>query len=699
MAAHTQFVVQFLEMFFLAHGFCLFVNIFVFPESSRDVVFAEIKRYLSFVRSVLSAESFYVESLAKSPILGFDNGAVSSTGRSMEREHNSEFKTLKSEISSLSELHSRLSANITLAKKDVGWSTISGDDLDELLRLFRRLILPLRGMTVLMSIFRRLCERRGWAIFEDTVQTAGSLCSEKLSPEDDNFDKEEYREIFVDLSESVNDINAILGSALRHVSHSLGLEKHSILGPIWKLHRTRKKADLDDAEAQPGGTKFGHHFEAQIRDFHARRGFNLVKWLQRKGFVIDNTTDDIIKAIHNLPIKRQNLAERNREQYFVILYMQNLFHGLSDAVLDLVKFSDRKSPIKPDAKKHLVFPSQKRLTKFVKNFLSDDDNQNDPAESSRLTTLPTGSSYRPAVSTAHQSRRHTIGSYLATASTVLAGHQSFFGFRVACAVLSVVIVALLKDTQKWFFNQRCLWAAVFIPFSMAPSSGETISLFMFRMIGTALAVGVAIINWYIVNGNPAGVIVFYFGFTFVEVRSNLTSHTLFLTSQNYFVIRYPQYMGVWKSSLITRAIITGYSLQSQFTHVPQPPATTNQHYPVYLIGPYRYACTAVGVFSAFIWTIFPTVVSARSLLRQKLADAFFILALYYSCMHSTVGLWAANSQGGTSAPYKPFSPQCTPKSVLSHHLKHSFLSTRTFSDTFIRFIANYGGLNPTNRPE
>lgn len=500
-------------MFFLAHGFCTFTNLFLFPESSRDVVFADVKNYLLRARNVLAAESRYVESLRQSPLLDVpkeDNASL--TKRSLGREHNAEYKALKSHVSILSELHSKLRVDISQAKKDVGWSSISAADLDEILRDFRKLVLPLRGMTVLMSIFRRLCERRGWAIFEDSIGSANTLFSEKLSPEEDSLDREEWRAIYTDLSSTVNDINSMMEGALQHVSRALGVEGSTILN---LGRRSSTATSQPDDGVFPGSANFVGHFERQIREFHARKGANLVRWLRRKGYAVDDDGDQILNALQSLPSDKQGLSERDRQQFFVILYMQNLFHGLSDAVLDLVRFSEKKTHVR----KHLIFPSQRRLAKLAKNVLKDDNALHDTNdEVSGSSAVLTEGSYPPRNPKPQSSSAPSIfGSLIVTISDILGGPQSFFGFRVACAVMTVAIVALLRETQQWFFNQRCLWAVVFIPFSMAPSSGETMSMFVFRMIGTAIAVGVAIVNYYIVNGNPAGIIVFYFIFTFIEV--------------------------------------------------------------------------------------------------------------------------------------------------------------------------------------
>lgn len=44
----------------------------------------------------------------------------------------------------------------------------------------------------------------------------------------------------------------------------------------------------------------------------------------------------------------------------------------------------------------------------------------------------------------------------------LGSTESAFGFRVACATLTVGIVAFLKDTQTFFIEQRLVWAMIII---------------------------------------------------------------------------------------------------------------------------------------------------------------------------------------------------------------------------------------------
>ena len=68
-------------------------------------------------------------------------------------------------------------------------------------------------------------------------------------------------------------------------------------------------------------------------------------------------------------------------------------------------------------------------------------------------------------------------------------------------------------------------------------------------------------------------------------------------------------------------------------------------YPLYELAPYRLACVAGGIFVAFIWTFFPYPLTARSQLRRDLGTSLYLLAKYYSCVHTTVDMRLIGSEG------------------------------------------------------
>jgi hypothetical protein len=54
----------------------------------------------------------------------------------------------------------------------------------------------------------------------------------------------------------------------------------------------------------------------------------------------------------------------------------------------------------------------------------------------------------------------------------LGSTESAFGFRVACATLTVGVIAFLKDTQAFFIEQRLVWAMIIIAIGMTMTSGQ-----------------------------------------------------------------------------------------------------------------------------------------------------------------------------------------------------------------------------------
>jgi hypothetical protein len=103
-----------------------------------------------------------------------------------------------------------------------------------------------------------------------------------------------------------------------------------------------------------------------------------------------------------------------------------------------------------------------------------------------------------------------LGNMLRRALSTLGSDSSKFGVRIVAATMSIGILGFLKSTQHFFIEYRIVWAVVMIPISMSPTAGTAIYGFLGRALGVAAAMGLAYINWYIVDGKTGGVIVFFF---------------------------------------------------------------------------------------------------------------------------------------------------------------------------------------------
>lgn len=56
---------------------------------------------------------------------------------------------------------------------------------------------------------------------------------------------------------------------------------------------------------------------------------------------------------------------------------------------------------------------------------------------------------------------------------------------------------------------------------------------------------------------------------------------------------------------------------------------------------------------AFIWTFFPYPLTARSQLRKDLGASLYLLANFYSIVHTTVGLRVRNAEGDMELKKSP----------------------------------------------
>lgn len=200
---------------------------------------------------------------------------------------------------------------------------------------------------------------------------------------------------------------------------------------------------------------------------------------------------------------------------------------------------------------------------------------------------------------------------------------SVFGFRVACATLSLAILAFLQQTQAFYTTQRLFWAQMMIAFGMQPTTSESQKTSLFRILGTAIFLFVAWIVWYIVDGQPAGVIVFYF---------------IFVHLGPWIIIKHPKYTTLGMIGPITLTLICGYELQVLKIGVQEATANGQAFYPVYELGPIRLATVVGGLFVGWIWTILPYPFTEHHQQKTALGQTLYTLAQYYSATDETVRL-------------------------------------------------------------
>jgi hypothetical protein len=188
--------------------------------------------------------------------------------------------------------------------------------------------------------------------------------------------------------------------------------------------------------------------------------------------------------------------------------MEQLLYSAGMAVLGLVRFADLKATSGTMRKRRLIIPSKDRLRKWVDHMLKDEDSKIDHqvpnGMESGTAEVYVGDLHKmdpehlPAVDAWER-----FGNTIRIIPRFLGSPESAFGFRVACATLSVGIVAFLQDTQEFFIEQKLVWAMIYVALGMSPRTGSSMFGFFGRLMGTFLAMIFCIVNWYVVVGQTA----------------------------------------------------------------------------------------------------------------------------------------------------------------------------------------------------
>ncbi|KAK1773957.1 hypothetical protein QBC45DRAFT_446490 [Copromyces sp. CBS 386.78] len=615
-AAVNSFIRRLLTAMLSALAIALAVNLIVFPVSSRLVVFKEIAGAMGLLRKTSALQKAYLASLESddmfAPATRTDTWARKEAKKAKKANTKPRItkeakaaRALAETAAALRELSGKLHADMGFAKRDIAWGRLDAKDLGHMFTLLRNVYIPVLGMTTIIDIFKRVSETEGWQTEEDTPP---EVVAEK------EIEKRIWNEVMKQMHEPFDILSEAIDKGLQHAALQLDLTPRP---------KKSKTADIEEKAGQPlqpGDLGYAHVIHEKVTSFHAVKGELLKIWVKEKGLVYD---EEGFTANDQAPLERQ---KRDQAQLNILLYMENLMHASGIAVYEFAAWADSKVEDGTMSRKRLIMPGFRRLEKWFLAVLRNEDSTAEPdmAESSN-TVVSFGDGFNkkgkdpehlPPV-TAWQ----RFGNRLRKISKFFGSEESVFGFRVACATMSVGILAFLKETQHFFREQRLVWAMIMVAIGMTMTSGQSLFGFICRTCGTVVAMVLSLIVWYIVDGHVPGVIVFLWLSVFMC---------------HYFFLKYPRFVPGVMVIIITQVMIVGYELQVKKIGRAAAEKTGQPVYDIYLLGPYRLACVAGGCLVAFIWTIFPSPLTDRTWLRRDLSATLYLVANYSSIINSTL---------------------------------------------------------------
>ncbi|EXM13203.1 hypothetical protein FOTG_18340 [Fusarium oxysporum f. sp. vasinfectum 25433] len=592
------------------------VSLFILPISSRMIVIGQFRGFICLLRKVVSLQKEYLATLAKDDI--FDNETRNAEerecwqekkkrkSRRVEKEKEKDegmaeakaAKRLADTTHTARVLTGKIHDNMTFAKRDMALGKLDTKDLGEIV-----------AISSLADILHRIAERRRRNVVKETLEESAA---------EGNWEKQLWNDM-KQLHTPFQTFVEAIDQGLEHTGICLEI--------LPKPKATRKSTSIgsDDVEANgdavnPGDQYFGSLVNEKVQKFNSEIGDTTRAWVR------DEASDAI---------------PRNQAQLYVILYIQQLMHVAGDALQDLVAFADKKIEDGTMKHKRLIFPTERRLLKWLMSvFKGQDSSVKQNQDILETNNIDYGDSFNPKKDLEHLPATNIwqhFGNWLRRILLLLGSKESHFGFRVAAATMTVGILAFLEQTHQFFQDQRLDWAMITIALGMTITSGQSIFGFFCRIGGTCLAMIFSLIIWYAVDQKTPGVIVLLWLFIFIE----------------YYFFKFPRFLTAVMITIITQIVIIGYELQVRQLGEAVATQSGQPYYPTYLLAPYRLAVVASGSLIAFFWTIFPSPLTDRTSLRQDLSATIYLLAQYFSVILSTVQSQLEGTAGDIDSETSP----------------------------------------------
>lgn len=588
MAYSISFMKRLMEGFLSGFGLATGVHFFVFPTSSRTVVFKEMTGYLMCLNGMLKAQTAYMASLED-----LDPVKLREEREEASQEQQKKGKKgaaplgplttpaalkLKEVLGKTMDLHAKLNGDITPAKREFAFGKLESHDLTELSRYLRSIFIPVVGLSASIDLIQRRAIEDDWS-HEGKTEDARTKKHESL--ENVHFLMKQLHEPFALMTSEIE-------AAVMHVLITLELVK-----PPKKKGDEESKGDLP----VPGSATFAETYRKKLDDFYQSKEKTLNDWCKEHDIELpDDFFESTFVRPEHMLAHDEHTRERYQRQLFFTLYLEYLLWRAGTAVLDLVVYADKRK--QEGALKHskLIFPGSQSFYKWLKSPFRQEDLSNDShfmadMDSGGAESVYLGAEFARKKDPEHQSPRNAaerIGETIRLIPQFFRSDASAFGFRVVCATMTIAVVCFLEASQTFFLEQRLLWAMIMVAISMSRTAGQSTFNFALRIVGTLIAMIGSYIIWYIVDGKTAGVIVFLW---------------LWIACAFYFVLKFPKMVIVAILSLVTAVLVIGYELQVQKIGVVASESNGQPAYPTYELAPYRLACVTGGLFVAFIWTI------------------------------------------------------------------------------------------------
>lgn len=300
-----------------------------------------------------------------------------------------------------------------MAKRETAFGHYTTADLREAFKLIQATLLPLQGMTAILDILDRGVERAAAA---EDGECKG---------------KEQFAEVMRTLHQPYEMIVGMCDEAIEHTLLLLKLKPSA-----------KKKGDEESGVRVPGDPGFNELLEARVQEFYRTRTGDIQKYFSTQ----DPLTPDSISAAVGSEGSPESLNNTQRSQLYLVLFMEYLLYSAAQSLLDLARFAEKKKQEGILDRRRLVYPSHRRLRKWVFSNDGSDDIVDVGDVGGGVRNLGT-SRIVPMKDPEHlpaSNRMQKLGNFIAYFNGIFHSSDSGFGLRVACATIVIALPAFFQ---------------------------------------------------------------------------------------------------------------------------------------------------------------------------------------------------------------------------------------------------------------
>jgi hypothetical protein len=356
MPAAISYMKRLLQAFLTGFALATGVNLFVFPMTSRKVVFKEMAQYLRLLIDSLNAQTAYIASLdtLQAPQLQEEHKQMVQSGKESNNTKDQRPPGL-AEISALSklrevqnkivELHGKLDSNVTLAKREIAFGKLDARHIDQLWKLMRLVFLPVVGLWSMINILEHQLEEQEPIMMSGTGE----------GPKQSHSQLDNLQFLLKKLHEPFSLTAATVSDAFQHILLTLGL-----IQPGKKLNSDEESTA--DQPAKPGTPGFAEAYKRKVDDFYVSKQKTLEEWCREHAIELpsDSSGSSFLRLKEITPMQEeQHPHQRSQRQLLFILHIEYLLWRVSVSVLDMVVYVDKSKQDGVFDTPKVIYPSSK----------------------------------------------------------------------------------------------------------------------------------------------------------------------------------------------------------------------------------------------------------------------------------------------------------------------------------------------------